>query len=98
MFSLYLHLHRPWVSSQLAEALTVILVFFPACSTPSCTRTPCTLSHVSENAGREDGVHIQRPIFITGILYCARQIQVDLCLQLVKSVLFKILCAFSCFF
>lgn len=45
---------------------------------------------MSENAGREDGVHIQRPIFITGILYCARQIQADLHLQLVKSVLFKI--------
>lgn len=45
---------------------------------------------MSENAGREDGVHIQRPIFITGILYYARQIQVDLHLQLVQSVLFKI--------
>ena len=76
----------------------MILIFFPACSTPSCTRTPCTLSHVSENAGREDGVHIQRPIFITGILYCARQIHADLHLQLVKSVLFKILCAYSCLF
>ena len=26
MFSLYLHHHRAWVSSQLADALTVILV------------------------------------------------------------------------
>ena len=37
-----------------------------ACPTASCVSTSCTLSHVSTNTGRENGLCVQRSVFISG--------------------------------